>query len=282
MRITCLGTGSPESHAKRASSGYLVEIGDAKILLDCGGGVVSRLIEQGTKPSQITHLFFTHLHSDHMMDYGRLIHAAWDEEGAPIQVFGPPPIADITQKLFGRDGVFATDLTARTEFPGSQEIWQARGGTIPRAWPDPLVTEIYAGFSISDAGWRLTSCVAPHAQPYLECMAFRLEAGGRRFVYSVDAGLCAEIEALCENADLLIHWCYRLSQETKYKTVMKFSPNAGEIAAMAQRTGVKKLRLTHIRAHMDKEEYHQQMQKEASAVFSGDFGIAEDLQCHDL
>lgn len=45
---------------------------------------------------------------------------------------------------------------------------------------------------------------------------------------------------------------------------------------------MKKLRLTHLRAHMDKEEYHQQMQKEASAVFFGDFGIAEDLQSYDL
>ena len=26
MKLTCLGTGSPESHASRASSGYLVEV----------------------------------------------------------------------------------------------------------------------------------------------------------------------------------------------------------------------------------------------------------------
>ena len=58
MKITCLGTGSPESHAKRASSGYLVEIGQDKILLDCGGGVVSHLIETSHMPSDITHLFF--------------------------------------------------------------------------------------------------------------------------------------------------------------------------------------------------------------------------------
>ena len=51
MKITCLGTGTPESHMKqRASSGYLVEIGDDRILLDCGGGVVSRLIEARLSP----------------------------------------------------------------------------------------------------------------------------------------------------------------------------------------------------------------------------------------
>ena len=120
MKITCLGTGTPESHKRRASSGYLVEIGDDRILLDCGGGVVSRLIEVGFQPGDITHLFFTHLHSDHMMDYARLIHAAWDEKSPPIKVFGPTPIKEITEKFFGPAGVFAADLRARTEFPGSQ------------------------------------------------------------------------------------------------------------------------------------------------------------------
>lgn len=281
MQITCLGTGSPESHARRASSGYLVETGTDKILLDCGGGVVSRLIEAGMKPSDITHLFFSHLHSDHMMDYARLVHAAWDEEAAPLQVFGPRPVADITEKLFGRSGVFAHDLVARTEFAGSQEVWQARGGTLPRPWPAPHITEIEAGFSYTGQGWTLTSSIATHAQPYLDCMAFAIEEGAgersKRFVYSGDTGLCDEVETLCQDADLLIHWCYRLSHETKYPTVTAYSPDAGQIAEMATRAGVKNLLLTHMRAHMDRDEFHQQMTREAQAVFSGTFGIAEDL-----
>ena len=277
MKITCLGTGTPESHKRRASSGYLVEVGDDLVLLDCGGGVVSRLIDAGHMPGDITHLFFSHLHSDHMMDYARLVHAAWDENGTPVEVFGPAPIIGITEKLFGRDGVFSTDLFARTEFPGSQEIWRDRGGSLPRPWPSPEVVEVKTGFSYKGNGWRLTSRTAPHAQPYLECMAFRLETEKASFVYSGDAGLCPEIEALCQNADLLLHWCYRLSHETKYPTVMKFSPHAGEIAAMAERANVKKLLLTHIRSHMDSDAHHNQMMSEATSAYSRDVGIAEDF-----
>ena len=84
MKITLLGTGSPEAYARRASSGYLVEIGEDVILLDCGGGVYDRLLQSGRLPSDITHLFLTHLHTDHMMDYARLVHGAWDEGGAPV------------------------------------------------------------------------------------------------------------------------------------------------------------------------------------------------------
>jgi len=277
MKITCLGTGSPESHARRASSGYLVEVGDDKILLDCGGGVVSRLIETGIMPRDITHLFFTHLHSDHMMDYARLIHAAWDEGKIEMPIWGPASLADITEKLFGKDGVFATDLTARCEFEGSQEVWMARGGAIPRPWPKPQVTQIQPGFTYETENWMLSTCNAPHAQPYLECMAFRIETPNKSFVYSGDSALCAPVEALCDKADLLIHWCYRLSHETDFPTVTDFSPCAGEIAAMAERAGIKQVLLSHIRKHMDEADHHKSMLAEAKAQFSGKIAIAEDL-----
>ncbi|MEM8951280.1 MAG: MBL fold metallo-hydrolase, partial [Pseudomonadota bacterium] len=74
MKLTILGSGSPEAYARRASSGYLLEVAGQRILFDCGGGVVSRLVEAGFRPSDIDYLFFTHLHSDHMIDYARLIH----------------------------------------------------------------------------------------------------------------------------------------------------------------------------------------------------------------
>ena len=282
MKITCLGTGSPESHARRASSGYLVEIGTDKILLDCGGGVVSRLIEAGYRPSDITHLFFTHLHSDHMMDYARLVHAAWDEGKIDMAVWGPAPIAEITNKLFGAQGVFATDLRARTELQGSLDVWTARGGSLPRPWPHPQIIEIENGFSFAGNGWRLSTAPALHAQPLLESLAFRIDTdsdlGGKSFVYSGDAALSGEMSQLCQSADLLIHWCYRLAQETQFAFITEKSPCAGEIAEMAQKAGVKHLLLSHIRKHMDEGQHHADMLAEAKAQFSGQLAIAEDLQ----
>ena len=104
MKLTILGSGSPEAYARRASSGYLVEIGDTKILFDCGGGVVDRLLKAGFIPSDVDFLFFSHLHSDHMMDYGRLVHAAWEEAGKVIRVFGPAPIGEITTRFSEKKG----------------------------------------------------------------------------------------------------------------------------------------------------------------------------------
>ncbi|MDD9910056.1 MAG: MBL fold metallo-hydrolase [Ahrensia sp.] len=282
MKIICLGTGCPEPSVRRASSGYLVEIGEDRVLLDCGGGVFDRLIQSGRRPSDITHIFFTHLHSDHMMDYARLVHAAWDEGGAPVKVFGPPPIAEITEKLFGRHGVFATDLIARTENPGSQEVWEERGGVLPRPWPEPHVVEIEPGHRIDAGLWCLSSCNAPHAQPQLTCMAFRLDTADASFVYTGDTALCDDVETLARGADLLIHWCYRMVGDEAHPFIRSMSPDAVEIAQLAGRCRVKQLLLTHLRTAMDDATSRDKMLYHMRAHFSGKADIAEDLMVIDL
>ena len=282
MKITLLGTGSPEAYARRASSGYLIEIGSDVILLDCGGGVYDRLLQSGRLPSDVTHLFFTHLHSDHMIDYPRLVHGAWDEGGAPLQVWGPAPIAEITNRYFGPQGALAFDLTARTELSQSQDVWVARGGTLPRPWPTPVVTEITHGFSHQGDGWRLTSAKATHAEPLLDCMAFRIDAGGTSFVYSGDSGINDDVAALSQDADLLLHWCYRPEGARASAGMMALAPTPSEIAQMAEKADVKRLILTHFRKSMDDPAAHKAAQDAATAHFSGPFSIAEDLQTVNL
>ncbi len=282
MKLTILGSGSPEAYARRASSGYLLEIGADRILFDCGGGVVDNLLRSGRRPSDITHLVFSHLHSDHMMDYARLVHAAWDEGGAPLKVFGPAPIARITEGYFGPDGVLSHDLRARTELLPSQEVWKARGGTVPRPWPAPEVTEITPGYSHREIGWTLSSCEVPHAQPVLDCMAFAVESGGRKFVYSGDAGLCEPLPKLARDADLLLHWCYRLDGEDTHKAMEALTPTPSEIARMAEAAGVKRLLLTHFRIHMDQPAGHKNALSEMIKHFSGTAGIAEDLDTYEI
>lgn len=282
MRLTILGSGSPEAYARRASSGFLLEVGSDRILFDCGGGVVDNLIRSGRLPKDITHLFFTHYHSDHMMDYARLVHAAWDEGAPPLKVFGPKPLAKITDGYFGRDGALNNDLRARTELPQSQQVWVARGGTLPRPWPAPEVTEIAAGFTYQGVGWQLGSANATHAQPILDCLGFSVEAGGKKFVYSGDTAINSDITALSRNADLLLHWCYRGAGERLHPALQAFSPDPGEVADMAQSVGVKRLLLSHFRIHMDSAEGHQKALDEMSARFQGVAGIVEDLDVFDI
>ena len=282
MKLTILGSGSPEAYARRASTGYLLETGNDVILFDCGGGVFDNLLRSGRAPSDITHLFFSHLHSDHMMDYARLVHAAWDEGAPPLKVFGPAPLAQITEGYFGPNGVLSHDLRARTELLPSQEVWQARGGTLPRPWPAPEVIEIEPGYQFDGDGWTLSSCEVPHAQPALQCMGFAVETGGKKFVYSGDAGICSDLTALCTGADLLLHWCYRLDGEEAHPLMIPLTPTPSQIAQMAKAAGAKRLLLTHFRVHMDSEENHAVALNVMRSEYDGDCAIVEDLDAFDI
>lgn len=282
MKLTVLGSGSPEAYSRRASSGYLLEAGNDRILFDCGGGVVDNLLRSGRLPKDITHLFFTHYHSDHMMDYARLVHAAWDEGAAPLKVFGPKPLKDITEGYFGRNGVLNNDLRARTELPQSQQVWVARGGTLPRPWPAPQITEIEPGFTFEGDGWHLETAQATHAQPILECLGYSFEAEGKKFVYSGDTGINPDITDLSRDADFLLHWCYRGSGEKLHPALMAFSPDPGEVARMAESVGVKRLYLSHFRIHMDTETSHSRALTDLSEHFFGESGIVEDLDVYEI
>jgi len=282
MKLTVLGSGSPEAYMRRASSGFLLEIGPDRILFDCGGGVFDNLIRSGRLPRDITHLFFTHYHSDHMMDYARLVHAAWDEGAPPLKVFGPKPLAAITEGFFGPNGVLNNDLRARTELPQSQQVWVARGGTLPRPWPAPIVTEIEADFTYQGDGWALSSAQATHAEPILDCLGFSVTSKGKKFVYSGDTGINDDITALCRDADFLVHWCYRGSGEQLHPATQAFCPDPAQVAEMARSVGVKRLYLSHFRVHMDSAEGHQKALEDLAARFGGDAGILEDLDVFDI
>lgn len=282
MKLTILGSGSPEAYARRASSGYLLEIGEDRILFDCGGGVVDNLIRSGRVPGDITHLFFTHYHTDHMMDYARLVHAAWDEGAPPLKVFGPKPLARITEGFFGRDGVLNNDLRARTELAQSQQVWLARGGTLPRPWPAPEITEIEPGFTCEGNSWRLDSARADHAQPILQCLGYAVEADGRKFVYSGDTGINPHMTELCRDADFLLHWCYRGSREEIHPALLPYCPDPGQVAEMAHGAGVRRLFLSHFRVHMDSAEGHQAARDALTRAFHGESGIVEDLDVYEI
>ena len=172
MKLTLLGTGTPAPSLKRQSSGYLLEIGDDVIVMDHGPGATHRLLESGHCPSDVTHLFLTHLHYDHIADYPRLLLQHWDQGAGKIpelKVYGPQPITRITEQLFGEGGVYGLDLEARVSHQASKDIYASRGGNPPRKKPNPQVTGITAGDTIEGEGWRLTVGAARHFQPYLEC-----------------------------------------------------------------------------------------------------------------
>ncbi len=281
MKITLLGTGTPAPSLTRQSSSYLIEIGEDVIVLDHGPGAQHRLLEAGRLPTDVTHAFFTHMHYDHIMDYPRLVLQRWDMGAGKIpdlKVFGPQPLARISQQLVGEEGAFGLDIESRVSHPASQDVFVSRGGILPRLKPRPEVREVVPGDTIEGDAWRITVGEASHFQPILECLAYRVESDEGTLVYSGDnGGVQEKMIELARDCDVLIHMCHFLSGTEPSDAYRQASGSHMDIAETAKRANVKTVVLTHCIPMLDSPGIMENLICEMKAVFNGTIIIGQDL-----
>jgi ribonuclease BN (tRNA processing enzyme) len=280
VRIRLLGTGTPTPSLKRMSAGYLVEVGERKLLFDFGPGAYHRMLEAGVKPVEITDVFFTHLHYDHCLDYVRLLMTRWDQGAGrmpELNVYGPKPIARMTELIVGEEGIFGPDLAARTELPMSEAVYEARGGRLPRAKPRPVVRELASGETVDGRGFRVHARSVIHAQPVLECFGYRLEADGASFAYSGDAGPCRAMRELAQDCDVLVHMCHFISGTALNPEFDRRNMGHLELARLGREANVRNLVASHITEQMDAPGVKERLIREMSAIYPGNLFFGADL-----
>lgn len=74
MKLTIIGCHGAYPVKNGATSGYLLEEGDTRVLLDCGSGVLSRL-QNIIDLKELDGVILTHYHPDHCADLGCLQYA---------------------------------------------------------------------------------------------------------------------------------------------------------------------------------------------------------------
>ncbi len=279
MKITLLGTGSPVPMLNRASAGYLIEIGDEILVFDHGAGAHQNFLRAGFKATDLNTIFFTHLHSDHCLDYARLVHSRWDQGAGKIpelKVYAPEYMQRMTDLLFEENGVFQSDLNGRLNSPGSQHVYQNRGGVLPRKRPSPDITPLYDKQVIESDNWKITVREVYHQPGYIEPYGLRLETDEGVLVYSGDTGPCEGISDLAKDADVLIHMCYFVSGTFESGDRLASSGHL-EAARVAAEQNVKTLVCTHFTPQMDTPGVKEQCLGEMADIYSGRIIWGEDL-----
>jgi ribonuclease BN (tRNA processing enzyme) len=280
MKITLLGTGNPAPSLKRMGPGYMVSVAGDVILFDHGPGSHHRLLETGTKATDVTHVFFSHLHYDHCVDFPRLLLTRWDHGAGHIpelKVYGPPPLKDMVERLIGPDGAFAADLAARMNWDASLHVFRARGGVEPRRPPAPEVREIGKGDTVQTDRWQVRAVEVPHAQPWLTCLALRLDSDAGSVVYTGDAGPSRALEKLAEGCDVLIHMCSHISGSVDNQATRAGTSGHLEAARTAAAAGAKRLVASHIYDQFDRPGVRERVIAEMARIYDGVIVFGEDL-----
>ena len=185
--------------------------------------------------------------------------------------------ARMTELLFSREGVFGPDLAARTELKLSQDIYEARGGVLPRAWPAPVVTELRSGDSAEDNGWKVRAVSVPHAQPVLVCLAYRLDTSEGSFCYSGDCGPNEPLVELARECDVLVYMTHYLSGTELSPELARTCGGHLEVAKAGQDARVKNLVVSHTTEQMDVPGVKERVIREMAEIYKGNLFFGEDL-----
>jgi ribonuclease BN (tRNA processing enzyme) len=219
MRLVTLGTGTVALTPERVCAGHFIEAGDVRILLDCGSGVTHRLAELALPWRRITHVAITHFHTDHIADFTTLAFA-WkygDLPGRsePLTLIGPVGLSALLEKFIETFG----DWLREPGFP-------------------LVVREVAPGESVDlGDGATLRATKVPHTE---ESLAYAIERGGRRLVYTGDTGFDPMFGEWARGADVLLCEC---SLPTAMAIPTHLTPE--QCGALAAAALPKQLVLTH-------------------------------------
>lgn len=253
MKITVLGSGTPTPSADRWGTSFALETEGHLALFDCGPGAITKLVAAGYGPTLVDWMFFTHHHYDHNVDLPTLLLSRWDQSiggESELGIFGPAPTRLVTERLVGENGAFAHDILARINHPASQRVFQNRGGVLPRPWPNYQGTDLVAGESVDGPGFTVHSAAALHVQPYLDSLAYRVDASDGIVTFTGDTEPCDAVRELASGSDILFCMCCD-SQEAMNRNG-EYLAQCGTTGAadLAEAAGVKHLILVHSKAEL--------------------------------
>ena len=141
----------------------------------------------------------------------------------------------------------------------------------------PSFAEAEHGAEFRGDDWTVRAIEVPHVQPYLRCLAYRLESEGHALVYSGDSGPTDRMISFSEGADVLIHMCHYLTGTELNESMARGCGSPGMIGALARDAGVKAVVLTHITGQIDQPGVRERVISEVRDVFQGTVVFGEDL-----
>ncbi|QOF72313.1 MBL fold metallo-hydrolase [Aminobacter sp. SR38] len=221
----------------------LLELGGRTVVVDCGLGVTRGVTDAGLSLKALDLVFITHLHSDHVLELGPLLHTAWTAGLAtPVTLFGPVGLNRYWQSFVQ---ALEFDIEIRIVDEGRPDLRKM-----------VEVVEFGEGEVLSDGDLSVTALRVDHP-PVTECFALRFEHQGTSIVFSADTAFFPPLADFARGADILLHEAMleegveRLVARTGNgarlrEHLMASHSLAGEAGTIAARAGVGRLVLNHL------------------------------------
>jgi ribonuclease BN (tRNA processing enzyme) len=246
VKLTIVGSGTAAPVPGRVCSGCWVEAGEARLLLDCGAGVVHGMARLGLPWERLDHLLITHFHNDHIGDIPMLLfalkHGVRPVRETPLTVWAPHGIGE---RLKAMEAAFG-DHVADPGFPVA-------------------IREVAPGDVFDAGGLAVRAGSTPHTH---HSLAYRLEDPAGTLGYTGDTGPSDDVAAFLAGVDVLLAEC-SLPDDEAIPTHL--SPSS--LAALAARAAPGRLVVTHVYPRLDALDVVERVR---AAGWGGETVRAED------
>ncbi|WP_235871828.1 MBL fold metallo-hydrolase [Pelagimonas phthalicica] len=252
----------------------LLVMNGQQIVLDCALGVTRGLVDQGMNLKTLSTIFISHMHSDHYLELGPLIHTAWCSGlVTPVDIYGPKGIRAYW------DGFVASmkaDIDLRIDDDGRDDL---------RAFV--RVHEIDEGVVLERDGLTISAIRNAHP-PLIDSFAFSFRTETKHVVFSGDTAPIKALEDFARGADLLIH---EAMLESALPSLMERVGNgsdklmqhwlrshtfAHDAAITATNAGVKRLALSHLIPSDDPTYGPKDWQDACADHYTGELVVGHD------
>ncbi|HEY1751977.1 MAG TPA: MBL fold metallo-hydrolase [Caulobacteraceae bacterium] len=258
LHVGLCGSGSPMPDPTRAGPCVAVVAGKQLFVVDSGPGSTRRLSLMQLPPADVSAVFLTHFHSDHIGDLGELMLQRWGTGAAtsPLPIYGP---TGVDQVVAGFEQAYALDRGYRVAHHG------------PKVMPPTGWGGVAHPFAVSKTGPNVLVLNEPDLQviafpvnhdPVEPAVGYLFVYKGRRLVVSGDTAPSARLEAAAKGADVLAHEglapnLVAAQREAALKggkwntaailhDILSYHSTPEQAAAIAQRAGVRYLIFDHI------------------------------------
>ena len=270
VAVQILGSGGPILDPSRASSSYLLWVGNrAKVLVDMGGGAYFRFAQAQAKLSDLSLLAVSHLDPDHIAGLPAILWLSNRSRTEPLPTVGPsgnnlaPDYSTFLYRLFDeKNGVFQTMGSAL----GGTQPYAAQSVRLDASVVDATKAEPSTAYD--RAGMTVTALGIPHGD--LPTLAYRVQTEGKSVVFSSDqTGTNPEFVKFAKGANVLI---MHLTIGAGAKNPVHAAPDV--VGRIAQEANVGRLIVSHI-GPINLDAAIAELKK----FYTGPLTIGADLQC---
>jgi len=294
LHVVLVGSGGPMPNTERHSASTAVIAGGEFILVDTGPGAARNANLQKLPFGDLSAVFLTHFHSDHIADLGEVNMFSWVQGNRKqrLAVFGPEGVEKVVRGYalaYEQDSIYRTVHHGEAVAPASGSELLAKTITIE----DPDKAQLF----FDRNGLKAYAFLVDHF-PAKPAVGYRFEYKGKVVVISGDTKKTPTLASHVKGADLFIcdaldaktvNFVAKIATELNRSTIAKIFTDIPDYhltpiqaAEIAQEAGVEKLVFHHIVPPVTNFILERRYMEGVRDAFDGEIELGEDGMTFDL